>query len=68
VPDIIGYHTKTGLMVVCEVKTEKDTLSPEQMGLLQSVHDAGGIALIAYESSQGNILVIDYVKYIMLKK
>ena len=53
--DIIGFHRKTGVFVMCEVKTKNDKLSPEQIELLVKVRASGGLALIATENDKGNI-------------
>lgn len=47
VSDIMGFHSRTGLIVACEVKTINDTFSDEQKEFLTEVKNAGGIALIA---------------------
>lgn len=47
VSDIIGFVSKTGLFVVCEVKTINDTFSDDQIIFLNEVKKAGGIALWA---------------------
>lgn len=45
IPDILGYHKKTGRMIAIEIKTGKDKLSPAQKIFLDELNDAGGIAL-----------------------
>lgn len=47
VADIIGFVSKTGLFVACEVKTINDTFSDDQIVFMNEVKKAGGIALIA---------------------
>ena len=46
IPDILGFHRKTGVIIACEIKAGRDTLSDEQEAFLQAVRDAGGIALV----------------------
>jgi hypothetical protein len=46
-PDILGYHRKTALLVACEVKGDGDYLKPAQIEFLDAVYHAGAIALVA---------------------
>lgn len=62
VPDIIGYHRKTGVFVACEVKTARDRLSLDQYDLLCGIKRAGGIAVLAIEDSKGNVILVDPVE------
>jgi hypothetical protein len=45
--DIIGFVSKTGLFLACEVKTINDIFSDDQIVFMNEVKKAGGIALIA---------------------
>lgn len=47
VSDIIGFVSKTGLFLACEVKTIGDTFKDDQIVFMNEVKKAGGIALIA---------------------
>lgn len=47
VPDIIGFHKKTGVFICVEVKIGKDKLSPEQLVFLKSAGKAGCISIVA---------------------
>lgn len=49
VPDVIGYHRKTGRFICVEVKTGKDRLSPYQEQFLQEAAEAGCIAFVAHD-------------------
>jgi hypothetical protein len=44
IPDVIGYHRKTGVFVCAEIKAGKDRLSEEQKLFLSNVIKAGGNA------------------------
>ncbi len=46
-PDVIGFHRKTGLFVAVEVKAGKDNLSPEQVEFLASLNRSGGLGVVA---------------------
>lgn len=48
--DIQGYSSQ-GLIVLCEVKTENDRLSKEQIERLKDCAGCGGMAMIAYEKA-----------------
>jgi hypothetical protein len=48
VPDIIGYHKKTGKAFYCEIKTGKDKLSVEQYNFLETAKEAGCVALCVH--------------------
>lgn len=55
-PDIQGYCTHTGRVVLCEVKTENDRISKEQSSLLSDCKKAGGLAFTAtYKNNTFNI-------------
>lgn len=56
VSDIIGFNSKTGLFVACEVKTVNDEFSDDQVLFLTQVKQAGGIAIVAIQ--EGNEVVI----------
>ena len=47
VPDIIGYHKSTGIFLGCEIKTDRDSLSPEQELFLDELRKAKGLAFVA---------------------
>lgn len=53
VPDIAGYHRRTGIAVYCEIKTVNDRLSVEQALFLDELKQAGGLALIARDGEFG---------------
>ncbi len=46
--DIQGYSSQ-GLIVLCEVKTENDRLSKEQIERLNDCHSCGGLCYIAVD-------------------
>ena len=48
VPDIIGFHRKTGIFIAVEVKIGKDKLSYAQEMFLKEVVDSRGIAIVAH--------------------
>lgn len=50
VPDILGYHKGTGVILAAEVKSGKDTVSKDQERFLASVKASGGIALVIRSS------------------
>lgn len=58
--DIIGFHKFTGLMLMCEVKTQKDILSANQKALLTQLKLAGGIALLALDDKKGGVIISEY--------
>lgn len=64
VPDIIGFHKKTGIMVMCEVKTVTDKLSGDQINLMATATDAGCIVAVATQSKSGNVVLIDFKEYL----
>lgn len=45
VPDIIGFHLKTGIFIGIEIKYGKDKHSPEQRDFLAQLHRANGISM-----------------------
>ena len=47
IPDVIGFHKKTGQFVAVEVKAKGDKLSINQERFLEDLKQAGGIALVA---------------------
>lgn len=63
VPDILGFHRKTGHMVLAEVKTWNDVLSDQQALLLLTAANAGCITLIAHEDEKGNVVLTEFLKY-----
>ena len=62
VPDIIGFHKKTGVFVGCEIKAKRDRLSEHQKHFLGSLLKAGGLALLAVEDVRGNVILRDYAE------
>jgi len=58
--DIIGFNRFTGLMLMCEVKTQKDSLSEKQKCLLMDLKTAGGIALLALDDKKGGVIIQEY--------
>lgn len=62
VSDLIGFMRKTGIFIVCEIKTHNDKLSSDQKLFLNSVMMAGGIALLAIENKAGNVILKDYAE------
>lgn len=46
--DIIGIIKPTGRLLAIEVKKAGGKVSPEQQAFLDTVRDAGGLAIIAY--------------------
>ncbi|GEO08731.1 VRR-NUC domain-containing protein [Segetibacter aerophilus] len=46
ISDIMGFHKKTAQILACEIKAGKDKLRPEQVEFLESVRQAGGVALV----------------------
>lgn len=64
VPDIIGFHRKSGLFVGCEVKAGTDRLSPDQTELMTALAIAGAIVVVAFENEIGNIEIRDFRDYI----
>lgn len=64
--DIIGWQIKTGLLCMTEVKTLTDKLSQDQIDLLTSLHQSGGLALIATEV-KGKVEIVEFVEYIKAK-
>lgn len=54
--DLQGY-SKDGIYVACEVKTENDRLSPEQIDRLQDVVNCGGYAYLCKDKKGQPILI-----------
>jgi hypothetical protein len=48
VPDILGFHKRSGRMLAVEVKIGRDTLSEEQHHFLSMLKKAKGYAFIAH--------------------
>ena len=44
--DVLGFHKTTGRFLACEIKVGADRLSVHQKEFLQSVQEAGGLALV----------------------
>lgn len=63
VSDIIGWQIHTGLLCFAEVKTLTDKLSEDQIELLSSLHQSGGIALIATQSGTG-VTIVPFIDYL----
>lgn len=55
ISDVIGYTSK-GLFVACEVKTDGDVFSEEQIDFLNGIKSRGGIALWATQFKDGVII------------
>lgn len=53
--DVIGYRNSDAVMVVAEVKTLNDRLSPDQIDFLNDVKSAGGLAYIACQGNSGQV-------------
>lgn len=51
VPDIVGFHKIHGTAVYCEVKTESDRLSEEQIAFMDAAKAAGCIVLMAVDDN-----------------
>lgn len=49
VPDIIGFSISNARMISIEVKAGADVLSKEQQEYLETLHGAGGIAMVAHD-------------------
>ena len=56
VPDVIGFHRKTGMFICVEVKTGKDKLSAFQTEFLNDVVLAGATAVVVRSSDDLMIL------------
>jgi VRR-NUC domain len=54
-PDIQGY-SRSGLIILCEVKTKGDVLSKEQIERLSDCVDCGGLAYLAVEENWQTII------------
>jgi len=61
--DILGFNRRTGIILLCEVKTINDELSDDQITLLCQVKTAGGMALVATDDGKGGIKIIDYQEF-----
>lgn len=55
-PDIQGY-TKTGITILCEVKTTSDKLSEHQIARLNDLDMCGGISLVAVQRGRQTKLI-----------
>lgn len=55
--DIMGFQKCTGLIVACEVKKIGDTLSDDQICFLASIKASGGLALVAVDNMEYDILL-----------
>lgn len=47
VPDVVGFHKKTGAYIGVEIKIGTDVLSDEQRAFLNELHVSGGEAYVA---------------------
>lgn len=50
IPDVIGFHLKTGRFAAAEIKFGKDRLTPEQKQFLKDVEESGGLSLVIRSS------------------
>jgi hypothetical protein len=66
VPDIIGFHRKTGVAVYVDVKTVNDKLSSDQIELMTAATNAGCIVAVATESKSGNVVLVDFKDYLKI--
>lgn len=55
-PDIQGYSSKA-IVVLCEVKTKTDVLSPVQIARLTDCFNCGGLSIIATERNGEAVLL-----------
>lgn len=62
-PDIQGY-SKTGVAILCEVKTENDRLSKEQIERLEDGVKCGCNCLVA-TTYAGGFMLIPYTQYVV---
>jgi hypothetical protein len=62
VSDIIGFtkYDKGCKFIACEVKTINDRLSKSQIEFLTDVFNSGGIALIAKQSDNGHVELVEF--------
>jgi hypothetical protein len=60
VPDICGFHKRTGVAVYCEVKTVNDRFSEHQINFMDRAKMAGCHCLIATEID-GKIVLTDWL-------
>lgn len=62
VSDILGFQIRpaTGIMMLCEVKGGGDTLSKEQIELLNTAKKAGAFCFIATVDKNGKYLLKEY--------
>lgn len=60
--DVIGFQTKpaTGILLLCEVKNEGDTLSNDQIKLLDLAKGSGAFCFIATVNKQGKFIMNPY--------
>jgi hypothetical protein len=59
-PDIIGYCRRSGRAVYCEVKTQGDRLSDEQITFLTHAYRCGCFAYIAMIDTEGNPQIMQF--------
>ena len=51
-PDVIGFHRKTGVWIAAEIKAGKDKLRPEQKHFLETLHKSGGECYVVRSTEQ----------------
>lgn len=56
VPDICGFHKRTGVAVYCEVKTINDKFSEHQVNFMDRAKKAGCHCLIATEENTNVVI------------
>jgi len=56
VPDICGFHKRTGVAVYCEVKTINDKFSEYQLNFMQRASKAGSHCMVATEEKGSAVL------------
>ena len=58
VPDIIGFNTKYGTFIACEIKAIGDKLSTQQVEFLTNLGMANGIAMAVQQLNDYSIKLI----------
>jgi hypothetical protein len=63
VADIIGWKIIDGkaVFLACEIKTNNDRLSIDQIDFLTDVKSSGGVALLAVQSNTGQVILKDFI-------
>jgi hypothetical protein len=59
--DVQGY-SRDGKALLCEIKTQGDKFSPEQIDRLDDLHQCGGVALVAVQKGL-TVQLIDWLEY-----